>query len=372
MKCSPLREKLLGASFALALPGLLWSNEPENRTTPLANATLAPELAAAAARENIRVFHTDGVSDVASRSDAIAIWIATAEAGERKQWLVVLERGVATAKEREAHRPKKSTRYLPWGSSVVFESEADAIDLWIAGPVAAHPQNPSATRPASAPKIRRTRVYLPKTILQMGLDDTVRAQRFIHRRIDEIKRDDPTFNADHIFTLHKPLPPETIDWAKPRAERMGMTPEIERTWVGGWVALQSLYECLEDQADLRKIVEIAFDKPPVWRLAKMAFGTVFHMGIDGVNSSSLDPARAGLPPLTLECFQTPFLFSFDKKAVVQGVLVVTQPKPPLDLSAGIIGALAIHPKDGTRMVQASVISVLRGSSSEAPAAASVE
>lgn len=362
MTFSPLRTRLCTAWFVVgSFLAVGWCVEPEALPLPLARAHLAPELTAAAQRENLRLFHTDPLGEERSDGDAIVLWIGTTNAGEHQQWLVALQRAHATRKELTAHQPRAVTRYLPWGSTVVFESDAEAIDLWIAGPVVVDPSRSSANEPALPPKTRRTRVYLAKDILQMGLDDTVRAQRFLHRQVEEIKHEDPAFNADHIFALHKPIDPKTVHWAKPRAERMGMTPEIERTWVGGWVALHAIYEALNGQPDLRRMVEVAFDKPSMLRLAKMALGTVFYMGIDGVNSKVLDPAQVNLPPIARECLEAPFLFSFDHRAISHGALVVTTPKPPLDLSAGILGAIAVHPKDRTRMVQASVISIIRSS-----------
>ena len=62
-------------------------------------------------------------------------WIGASSGKLTRQWLVQLSRGVTTPEEQKAHRAKEITKYLSWGPVVVFKSDVDALDLWIAGPV---------------------------------------------------------------------------------------------------------------------------------------------------------------------------------------------------------------------------------------------
>jgi len=64
-------------------------------------------------------------------------------------------------------------------------------------------------------------------------------------------------------------------------------------------------------------------------------------------------------PVKLECFTIPFEIRFGNDPMVLGELAVTAPVSPLDVSAGILGLLAVNPKDHRRMVQVVLISAQR-------------
>ena len=65
-------------------------------------------------------------------------------------------------------------------------------------------------------------------------------------------------------------------------------------------------------------------------------------------------------PVKQECFSIPFEILFGNDPMVSGELAVTAPASPLDVSAGILGLLAVNPKDHRRMVQVVLISAQCG------------
>lgn len=327
---------------------------------PLANVGLAPALLEAAEREHISLFKTSGVTENSSVGDSAVFWVGTVAGEERKQWLIQLRRGAITPEEQKAHRAKDITKYLSWGPVIVFKSEVDALDLWIAGPVETPKSADSKKQKEAEVRITKTRVYVPRDFLQLGLDDSERASSSITRRAKEIKQEDPGFKMGHIYAMHKPIRQENINYAKPVAARIGFTPEMERAWSGGFVALQSFYELASRVPALKDIADVAFKRPAVWKLSKLAFGAHFKTNFGGRDRGFVDSGKLGFLPVPMASFDVPFSFQFDKELIVSGAMLVTKPAPPLDVSAGILAILAFHPTDKTRAVELRAIASTRG------------
>ncbi|MEO6992968.1 MAG: hypothetical protein ABI273_05040 [Lacunisphaera sp.] len=332
---------------------------------PLAHAVLSPALRAVAERDHINLSAQETQSVAPAPGDTVVFWIGTARSQKTQQWLVELKRDIATPKEQQANQGKDVTRYLSWGPVETFHSEVDALSLWIAGPVNTNddPASGTATRPL--PEVRRARMFVPGDYMRLGLDDSVRANQYIDHRIQVLLKADPKFGFGHIYSLSKPIKPENMAWAKPVAERIGFSPAMERAWNGGYVALEAFYNLANDVPELKEIADVALDRPAPWKYVKLAFGSHFKTWLDGRGARLIDPAKAGLLPVALETFQVPFSFSLDRDPIVSGLMVVTSPGAPLDVSAGILALVAVHPQDRTRMVQMVAISATRGNSKAA-------
>jgi hypothetical protein len=114
---------------------------------------------------------------------------------------------------------------------------------------------------------------------------------------------------------------------------------------------------------LEEIAEVVCKKPAFWKLPKLAWGTQFKTWFGGLNKAPIDPGAVGCLPVYLESFDAPFSFAFGDDSIVSGAMLVTKPMPPLDVSAGILGLIAVHPDDKTRVVELRAISSTRGSAS---------
>lgn len=327
------------------------AGEPPKRVHPLANTSLAPALKAAAVRDHIDLNQRDNAGAAPATGDSVVFWIGALHGGQSQQWLVQLTRGTATDKDLAAHRGRDKTKYISWGSVVVFHSEVEPIDLWIAGPVDTTKTGEAKSASLAPAAIHRRRVFVPRDYLRLGLDDSQRVSVFMARRVREIIKQEPTFKPGHIYALDEPIKPQNIAYAKPTGDRLGLTPAMERSWMGGYVALQSFYETVNEVPELREIAEIAVEKPSLFKLAKLATGTHFMTNFGGSNGQVVDPARVGLFPARDECFEVPYSFAFGHDAIVSGYMIVTAPAAPLDVSAGIIAVIAFHPKDSTRVVE---------------------
>jgi hypothetical protein len=331
---------------------------------PLANVELAPELRTAAEREHIDLSRRTVPGGEASPGDWVLLWVGARHDGRSEQWLVQLTRRQPTRDEQAAHRGKELKKYLSWGPVVTFHSEVEALDVWIAGPVDV--SAPSASRATAVP-IGRTRVLVPGDYLRLGLDDSERVDLHIRRRTAEILKQDPTFNLGQIYALDEPVKPQNVAYARAVADRIVFTPELERAWVGGYVALQAFYEIVNDTPPLRAIASLAVRKPAPWKLVKLAFGTSFRTTFGGPDARLIQPERLGLLPVGLESFEVPYRFAFGPDEIVSGWMVVSRPVAPLDVSAGILALIAFHPKDPTRAVELVVLAADRGERPAKPA-----
>lgn len=348
------------AAFAILPMSLRAASEPvaapapKQLSTPLGQATMARSLKAAAAQDGVPLaFMSPEFGGFPRPGDFVVAWVGTSEPNGTAQWLVQLRRRPATAEEAASNRGRDVTKYVSWGSVVRFKSEVEALEVWLAGPVTAQSDSNAA-----AP-VQRLRVLVPGDYLRLGLDGAAMVDRQIGKLARAAKSDGRELQLGHIYWLDKPVKPENIRYAKPVAEELGITPEVERAWVGGGVALNAFYRVAEDSPPLRRIAELAVAKPRVWKLAKLATGTMFKGGVGNGQSEGIDPAAHGLLPVAQECFKLAFGMSFGEDPMVFGEMVVTSPTPPLDVSAGILALVAINPKDNRKMVHVVLVAAGR-------------
>jgi hypothetical protein len=323
---------------------------------PLSNATLAPALKAAAERDGIRLYHIDAIGTEAYDGDMTVAWVGAHDGKTTRQWLVQFCRASTTEREKST-RQRDKTKHLSWGPVVAFQSEAQALDLWIAGPVVVSPA-PESAEPIAP--VKRRRILVPSDYLRLGLDNSLRVEQHIRRRTEALQKEDPSFQPAHLYALEKTIDPEHTVTPKLIADKIGFTPEMERAWAGGYVALQAFYDIANDVSEIEKIADVALDKPAVWKLAKLATGTQFRTFLGGASTETIDPAKAGLIPVSTETIDAPFAFGFGDDPIVSGRIVVSTPLPPFDTTAGVLAILAVHPKKPARVVHVVIISAVRG------------
>ncbi|HEU5080337.1 MAG TPA: hypothetical protein VFT72_14090 [Opitutaceae bacterium] len=294
--------------------------------------------------------------------DSCVAWVGTANRGKHEQWLVQIKRAKATPAE-IAKGSKHVTKYLSWGTSVTFDGAPEALELWIAGPVKMDKalDGENAQQSGKPVAIHHERTLVMSDYLRLGLDNSVRVDEFLRKRIGEELKADPKFSPGQIYSLEKPIKPENVKWAKPVAEKIGFTPEMAREWTGGYVALEAFYNLVNEVPSLREIAMVALDKPSVFKLAKLAFGANFKTYIGGPATMRINLNEVGLMPVGLGAYDAGFWFALDDDPIVAGAVAVTSPNPPIDTSAGIMAMIAVHPKDASRMVQLKIISAEAGS-----------
>ncbi len=332
---------------------------PAAHRTPLGSAVLAPSLKAAAQRDGISLaFEKPTESEEPLVGDAVLVWVGTSEGEVNRQWLVQFRRARSTQKEqKKAERKQQQLKYLSWGPVIAFESDAEVLDLWVAGPVDTA-DTPSDS--AESVKTRRLRVSVPGDYLRLGLDRSALVDMHLAKFVRMARQAREDASLGQIYAMERPIKPAAMAYAKPVADRIGFTPEMARAWIGGNVALQAFYDVADDIKILRGIAEIAVEKPSIWKLAKVVTGTHFKAALGNGQSHSVDPLRYGLPAVSYECFTLGFSMAFGDDPMTSGEMIVTRPIPPLDVTAGVLALLAVNPNDTSRMVHMVVIGSARG------------
>lgn len=344
---------ITGLFFApLAGHGADAGGKPAPPLAPLSRAALAPSLRAAAVRDGILLTWKDpGPNKIGRAGDTLVLWAGTTDGRKTEQWLIALRRGPAAA---STDRKDRRVKYLSWGPVVTFESGLESIDLWVAGP--ADP----ASQSASPAPVQHARVRILADYLRLGLDQVAEFDRHMAENAAAAKREHRELPLGRLYALDQPIDPARIAEARPVAERIGFTPETSRAWVGGIVALQAFYDAVQSVPVLRQIGAIAIERPSLWKLAKLATGSKFGIGVGNLHSKPVDPRSYDLPPIVAPCFDLPFAMGLGKDPIVVGELIVSAPTPPLDVGAGILAVLAVNPHDHSRIVELVTLSAVRG------------
>jgi len=351
--CRSKRPGLVFLLFLIAIGccGAAEENPWADVRPPLGSAKLAPSLRALAEREKLPLTRTvDSTDSRPLAGDGIVAWIGYGDGARVEQWLLRLRRAIPT-KQESSRSGKEVKRYLSWGPVETYASNNEVLDLWLAGPVE---EAADAAGAADKVPVHTARVPVAADFLRLGLDTEVLLQRKIAHAMEA----HPKIRSWHMYSLGEPITQKAIDEAKPIVALLGLTPEEERLWPGSFVALEAFYHLGMDTPGLRDICEQVVAKPTLWKLMKLATGTHFTTRFGG--GGEINPAGTGLLQVSTPAFQCPVTFSFDKEEMVYLEMVVTSPRPPLDTSAGIIGMIAVHPKEHKRVVQMILIGTERG------------
>jgi len=318
---------------------------------PLRGQAMAEALLARAEKEGIR--WQDNVTPAFEAQpkvgDAIVVLVGACDGEITRQWLLQLKR-VPTRSEDKSAEDHQITLFSCWGPVSIFNADPEPLEVTVIGPVQVKPSPRSGKEPKV--ELSRTRVLVPGAFMRLGLDGTARSCIRLMEATRRLVKEEPGFKPVNLWSRTSPVPSEQLRLYKPIAARLGRTPEDERLFVGGLVSLQSFYEIAKSDPVLRDIAMTVINRPSAWALAKSAFGagpnTQFFLN-DGL--CPLKASDAGIVEPGFEIFQVPFEMSLQGTSLVNCFMAVTRPVPPLDVSAGILALVAIHPKDTTRVIE---------------------
>jgi len=322
---------------------------------PLHNQPMAEALRLAAEREGIRWQDqlTPAPEALPKPGDALVFLVGACDGKITRQWLLSMRRGLATKADREGE-DHQVTMFSCWGPISVFNADPEPLELTLIGPVQVKPV-PEARREAQPP-VKRTRVLVPGAYMRLGLDGTARSLLHLVEANRRLMQADPGYKQVNLWSRTSPMPMEEIRLYKPIAARLGWTVEYERLFVGGLVSLQSFYEIAKSEPQLREIAMTVINRPSAWAMAKAAFGAGPHTQFYLNDTLCQIQAReAGLLETGFDAYQVPFEMSLQGSALVNCMMGVTRPVPPLDVSAGILALVAFHPKDTRRVIELKLI-----------------
>ncbi|HEY4301038.1 MAG TPA: hypothetical protein VGM73_09210 [Candidatus Didemnitutus sp.] len=237
--------------------------------------------------------------------------------------------------------------YTNTGANFTFHSSNSMLRLETLGPI------DSRSIPDRSPPVKRADLAAWTDFLAL---DLWRSTELIGRISDAKVRPSLT-----LTSRGRPFPDDEIARQRPRAEALGVTADELRSFAGSVPAMVQFLRLVQAAPDLQSILGEVISKPSLLDL-------VTHAGHNDVNfeyrgasaqASGSDlfwPAGDGRDFGLLH-----FRLNTFGKAVLEIVLYVTPPVPPLRNIAGVVGLAAWAPDKPDQIVTARVLSAVAGS-----------
>ena len=178
------------------------------------------------------------------------------------------------------------------------------------------------------------RVLVSPELLRLGLDQTCRIWVRIQANLQQLRSGGAP--SDLFLPLESStarFPDEIVEKTRAAAARIGFTADDESAFYGMELALESFVRIVESSPAAETILRGVVEQPSLW-------SRLTHLGVDGNVTTSprdirpIDPNPWGLPAAA---YRLPFGLSLNGQPALDGTLAVTEPRPPLLASAGILG-----------------------------------
>ncbi|MFT3870284.1 MAG: hypothetical protein QM715_17690 [Nibricoccus sp.] len=268
--------------------------------------------------------------------DTITAIVTLTESNSATQWIVQLKAVDLTAKEKQAPALSQWRLYTTTGREFDFAGKLAALEIRMIGP--AKSNAPTDEKAAQGAKDRKVRIQVNSEYLRLGFDRACKAWL----RVQQLKAHDALFlKENHGWACNsRKFTAEELVKGKRDGELMGLTETEERAMAGTLPALVAFFGIALQTSELRDVLrEVA--EIPWWQLVK-------HGGEPQINMMFLPQFGQGWPqvwrlPAGEGAWYFPVIFNLFDKPAVACRLAVTEPKPPLLTSAGIIGVAAQRP-----------------------------
>jgi hypothetical protein len=315
-----------------------------------------PALVAAAARANVAL---DGVEASAARAgelqpgDRIAALVSLVDKDALTQWLVEATCVELETKERELPPLRTWTLFTNAGTELFIGGERAALTVRVLGPFVRGKKGNDNEQKA--------RVLVNAVFLGLGLDRGCEAVI----SVNAAKVKDPTLESFAWGTRLKPYPEEEVARGRRLAEPLGITPARERALVGAAPALHEFFNIMSRTPGLEGILKKVIDVP-WWAIIKKGGDASVAVAPQFRSAAEIspEPFRVG----ERKTYELPFQLTISGERALVGKLAVTDPRPPLSVSAGIVGVTAWSPDGKGPQVMLQVISARSGMRAKADAA----
>jgi len=341
-----LLRRAAGWSLALAAAGAWAAPDkppPANLAQLFARAQPLPALVSAARAGGFALTGVDrGRDGPPARGDqAVAlVSYAAAPGTEPVQWLLRLtldQPGDPAAKGQDV------TFYSTVGDRFVFHSAAKAaIDLDLLGPTGA-----GAVPAAPRRQVRASAGYL--------MLDISRGAAAIHRIRVQIK-DRPPAERGNFGIASVPFPAAQVEKDRRQLEPYHLDEGDRRSFAGMMPALAEFLNLVRDTPGLQEILWKVFEGPSLLDMIRKVGNPNASFTIDyadAVDTGDLFwPAAAERPPAQL----MRVTFQIFGKPALRIALMAVAPRPPLEVTAGVVAAAAWGPSHPERTVAVRVVS----------------
>lgn len=334
----------------LSLVGAFGAEEKKTITTidMLRGVQVGPRTAAIAERANFILQRVaPATEDIPPRAgdQATALVVLTSLTGKSPTSIWMIRLQLQPASNATPSKERETTQYTNTGEKFTFRSAQTPMLLETLGPIQ---KDTDATKPmpVRTAKITASTDYL-------GLD--------LHRWANVLGK--IRFSAQKsglsLSTRDKPFPAKDIKVQKPLADAAELSPDDLRSFAGSLPALTEFLRIVQRTPDLQSILYQVIEKPSVFDVLSSGGDKSLRFQFIGGGSSAGaelfwpdDPKHAfGLLMFNLEIYGKPIL---------QVALHVAPPRPPLQVSAGIVGITAWAPEKPDKVIIVRVMSALTG------------
>jgi len=266
------------------------------------------------------------------------------------QWIIRLQ---LAAKPR-ADSPQSSTtdltEYTNTGESITFHSDVSEMDLETLGPI------PAAASPDLRLDAKRQRISVNTDFLCLDLARTARI-------IATIKQ--PTARGG-LSVRSRPFPASEVAAGRDYAAVKKLTPDDVRSFAGSAPAIDQFLNIVRSTPGLQTILFQVLDKPSIIDVFRHGASSALNINFIGGGTSD------GRDMFWTDGKSTDFcslLFNLEVfgKPALSVVLYVAPPMPPLQVSAGVVGIVALSPSRANKVVVVRVLSATPGASPVQPA-----
>ena len=337
-----LSQVISAITLILLLPDPAQAEKPKTETKEydpidwLRALEVAPSTEAIAMRQGyvLRGIQT-GIADTKPQAgDTVTALVQLASFDSKRppsQWIIRLQLAANISTDSSQGKSNNFTEYTNTGEKFTFHFEQAGMKLETLGPI--KPE----TRPDRLLPVRHHEISVATDFLSL---DLCRAAQVIQRISSQ-----PREKVGWTLTVSSSaFPDEEVNQQRPRAAALNLTADELRSFSGSLPALMQFLDIVRNTPDLQEILFQVLDKPSLIDVFRNGASRSIHFEFRG-GSGQVNGQDIFWPDTKQQDFG---VLKFDlvvfKKPVLTVVLYMTTPRPPLLVTAGIVGVVAFKPK----------------------------
>jgi hypothetical protein len=275
-----------------------------------------------------------GEAAVPRTGDGVTLLVTLQRGESAQQWLVTLTAEDLTDAERAMKSPGESVIFTSTGLELRFPNSRAALEVYLAGPfVSAGLEK----RPAVVET--RTRALVNGQFLTRGLDRFTRSALEVGDRMRAARVDDFVYG-----TQGQPYSEPLLKIGRHWAERFKLTPEEERWANEAYFAMIAFFEAARKIGPLDELAHEVLETPSMWSIGRH-FGVTSWIAFRWPDVEVVDGKHA---PVAAPAYTFPLKIGFNEILGARATIVVTAPRPPLQVCGGILAIGAEHARDASR------------------------
>lgn len=322
---------------------------PDITCDPLTPVAPVPSLVAFASSHGIPL---EGIAVAAEgavrqKGDHLVFLLALEKGGTTTQWLARLESDDLTKKEQAMKPLPDDVIHTSTGLHLHYPNTPTALLVEFIGPFSA-----GSTRQPGAPE--QARSLVSREYIELGIAQYCRSALQITKRLQAAGITAGSYGGSTSIPSA-----EAVARGKQAAAAFGLTPEEERLTFSVYFALRTFFGAAMEIPGNQHVLEQVIKKPSVWSVvSQFGVNTEFKY-----NWQEVQVAPEGKAAVQQPVYLLSVLLSLNNTPAVKANLAVSEPRPPLQASAGILAICAEHPTAADRRLFIRVLSAGRAAPS---------